>query len=967
MRYRWVVIAICFPLLLCAQTGTRFWFAVPYLTPQHDNSLAAEYSKLCFTSYDRPATITVSQPGMTDVTDWHYFAPYTITLAANSTVDVPLSTIGINRAEHKKKVPYGILIESDEDISVYFAQTNANSEIYTLKGENALGTDFIVGMQNAYPTSWSGFASIEILATEDNTVVDITTPVPSANNPTGAPVQVTLNRGEVYTVVAKSAGAADHLSGTVIHASQPVAVNSTDDSVAASGQDLVGDQLVPDRLAGTEYIAVKHTGQAENLYIYALQDNTSFTVNGATQPVLNTGQTRVLGLTDAVSYIQSGQPLVIFQLTGDGGELGGTQLPKLACTGSSAVVYKARFAAQPKVVVLVHSDYTGYFRVNGSSSALTAADFSVVPGTTDWSYCVKPLTPQASTGLLNIRNDSAVFHLGVLDSGGGGTCTYGYFSDYNTEHLTATNGKPFYIEGETLSLSLKDADRYSDIVWTFADGTEVTGPEVDLPAMLSYMGYVSVTAKSKNGCDLIQDTRQLALHILTPDERDSVICEGSEETLTRAVDKFGFNMLGLHDDTVTCSAPPQQLWKAVTELEEGQLYALTLDLSVANTNRKANLQITANGEAIGTVASVSLSATATPYTFRWTATNKGRTEITIRTTVGTVSGAVIRIAGVVLQPVFPVTETVHVLLTANPPVVPVLSALADSVAEGETTSVRVSNGQNGISYYWYKEGVPVAEDVNWIEAVEGEYTVKAVNEDGCEEWSQPLHIYTKENPEPPEPPEPVYSVVVELLTEEVTLCDGDERFDIAYMVTEGEAHVLTLGGTTIPLNGMGTEEMTYLGGPCDTVWELTFTDTVHHVSAQPLKLALHVYFSPLGIFTQKWGNTLAAYNGDYSGYHLILRDFQWWQDGQALLGENKSYLYLQEGFPAGAEYVLTAVFTGQDGKTKTMRTCPYVPIEGQQPAPRRIYTVSGMNVNNISCPGVYLVIEGENKKLVIQP
>ena len=964
MRYKWLVIAVCFPLLLCAQTGTRFWFAVPYLTPQHDNSLADENSKLCFTSYDRPTTITISQPGLTDVNDWHYFAPDTITLAANSTVDVLLSTIGINRAEHKKKVPYGILIESDEDISVYFAQTNANSEIYTLKGENALGTDFIVGMQNTLSTSHEGYASIEILATEDNTIVDITTPIPSANNPTGSPIRMTLNRGEVYTVVAQSAGAADHLSGTVIHASQPVAVNSTDDSVAATGQDLVGDQLVSNRLAGTEYIAVKNTGQVENLYIYALQDNTSFTVNGFTQPVLNTGQTRVLGLTSAVSYIQSDQPLVIFQLTGDGGELGGTQLPKLACTGSSTVVYKARFAAQPKVVVLVKSDYTGYFQVNGSPSALTAADFSVVPGATDWSYCVKPLMSQASTELLNIHNDSTVFHLGVLDWGGGGTCTYGYFSDYNLEHLTAVNNHSFYIEGEALQLRLNDADRYSDIVWTFADGTEVTGAEVDIPAQLAYMGYVSVTAKSKNGCELVQDTRQLALHILTPDERDSLICSGTRETLTRSVDKNGFNLLSLPDDTVTCTASQGQVWKAVTEVEEAQLYELSLELSVANANRRPNLQIAVNGESIGTVSSVALSTNAVVQTFRWTAVHKGRTEITIQTTAGTVNGAVLQIANVSFAPIFPVTETIHVQLTTNPPSVPVLSASADSVAAEETTSISIGNKQDGISYYWYKEGAVIADNVTQIEAGEGEYVVQAVNEDGCEEWSEPLHIYVKEDVVPPEP---VYSVEVKLLTEEVTICDGDERFDVAYTVTEGEAHILTVNGDIIPLSGIETEELTYHGGPCDTVWELTFADTIHHVSGKPLRMALHVLYSPLEVFTPKWGNTLAAYNSGYNGYGLNLTNWQWLQNGQEMLGENMSYLYLEDGFKQGVAYQLRATFNDEAGITHTMLTCPYTPVDTQQASEKRIYNIYGTPTTSMSAPGIYIVItDGERQKVIVR-
>ncbi len=948
-------------MLLCAQTDTRFWFAVPYLTPQHDNSLAAENSKLCFTSYDKPATITISQPGLTDASDWHYFAPYTVTLAANSTTDVQLAAIGINRAEYKKKVPYGILIESDEDISVYFAQTNANSEIYTLKGENALGTDFIVGMQNTYSTSWSGFASIEILATEDNTIVDITTPVPSANNPTGAPIQVTLNRGEVYTVVAQSAAAADHLSGTIIHANQPIAVNSTDDSVAASGQDLVGDQLVPNRLAGTEYIAVKHTGQAENLYIYALQNNTIFSVNGGVKTTINTRQTFVQPLSSEVNYIESNYPLVVFQLTGVGGELGGTQLPRLGCTGSSTVVYEKRFATQPEVVVLTHSDYTKYFTVNGSPAALTATDFKPVPGANDWSYCIKQLTP-ASNGLLKIHNDSTVFHLGVLDWGGGGTCTYGYFSDYNTEHLSATSGKSFYIESEPLQLSLTDADRYSDIVWTFADGSEFNGSPVNIPASLSYMGYVEVSAKSKNGCDIIQDTRRLALHILTPDDRDSVICKGEETTITKSVNKYGFNLLDTKPDTVTCSAPPAQIWKAVTDVEENQQYELALELSVANANRKPNLQIAVNGNIIGTINGISLTTNASTFRYTWTSTNKGRTEITVQTSASSVSGAVLNISKAVMSPVFPANENIHLKLTDTPLSEPILSSPTDSVYQGQTTLISASSIPAGVSCEWYKDGSLFAHDTLKVEGGEGEYTVTIMNADGCTESSKPLHIYTKKEVVPIEP---TYPLTVELLTKDITLCDTEQSFDISYSVTEGDANLLIFNGERLALSGTGTEQLAYYGGPCDTVFELVFADTVHNSFSTPLKLTLHVLYSPLEIFTPKWGNTLAAYNSVYNGYGLDLTNWQWLQNGQEMQGENMSYLYLENGFEQGAVYQLRATFSDEAGMTHTMLTCPYTPLVSQQLPAKRMYNIYGTPVNSMSAPGVYIVITDREKQKVI--
>ena len=153
-----------------AQTDTVFWFAPPDLEISHQQTPI----RFCFTTYEHPATVTLSQPANSG------FTPITINIAADSffiydvssMVDImetkPVNTI-VNRGMH---------ISSTTPVSCYYESVGNNSEIYTLKGRNALGTDFLVPMQTQLNNNYnSSTSSIELIATEDNTVVQITAPV----------------------------------------------------------------------------------------------------------------------------------------------------------------------------------------------------------------------------------------------------------------------------------------------------------------------------------------------------------------------------------------------------------------------------------------------------------------------------------------------------------------------------------------------------------------------------------------------------------------------------------------------------------------------------------------------------------------------------------------------------------------------------------------------------------------------
>ncbi len=512
---RALLCVLCFSWLYTAsaQVDTDFWFAVPYLTNAHSTSLADGKGKICITSFADTTHITISQPAITQTTDPKYFAPITYTLPPYTSHDFDVRQGSINRANQSGSGRFGIHIESDYPVSAYFAQVNENSEIYTLKGRNALGTSFLVPQQSHYGNAFSASPTIEIVATENNTTVSITTPVTTYTKSSTTNWTITLQRGETYTIRASNSSTASHLGGTIITSDKPIAVNTSDDSLASSGQDLVGEQLVPSGLAGLEYIAIKHDSPNEYLYLFTFPGRPiMYTVNGGPIQTMAAGASARIALSSRATYVMATDEFVAFQITADGGELGATVLPRLDCTGSYEVAYKKRFGSQI-LTLMVKTPYTGSFMVNGTPVNYT---FQTVPGSPAWSYAYVRNPAFDANGIIRIANADALFHASIMDYGGG-TNSYGYFSGYNYVTLQPYASSTMLIVGDTLELGIQMPDQFGNITWTCPNGTTLSGAPVFIPiTSTADAGDYVVTATSVEGCPILQDNVSVNIQVVPP-------------------------------------------------------------------------------------------------------------------------------------------------------------------------------------------------------------------------------------------------------------------------------------------------------------------------------------------------------------------------------------------------------------------------------------------------------------------
>src|SRR5690554_4852943 len=292
---------------------------------------------------------------------------------------------GVNGPEDIPILNKGLLIESTNgaDISVYYEVANPrNPERFNMKGRNALGREFLIPSQNVFINENAMAQSrekVDIVATEDGTTLTINFNQ-AIHNFVGKPndvssFTVTLNKGQTFVLRSNSQDVQDHLGGIFIESNKAIAVTISDDSIKESGRghyDLTGDQLIPINIAGTSYIAVhpshgtryqRRYGNTSNssvsnqVFIWPVGDPTVIKINGTAvkeggggDKLFAKGQFHIAQISENGIFIETNQPVIVYQASSYKYELGSAVLPALECTGSNSVsfakIYEGAFFVQ---------------------------------------------------------------------------------------------------------------------------------------------------------------------------------------------------------------------------------------------------------------------------------------------------------------------------------------------------------------------------------------------------------------------------------------------------------------------------------------------------------------------------------------------------------------------------------------------------------------------------------------------
>lgn len=538
-----------YPLLLlclwyhvaCAQTDTLFWFAAPEVSIDNANFDRPIIMRVI--TYGQAAQVTISQPAGGGM------PPQVVNIAANTLQSVDLTT-WINNIENKPPnttLNYGLKVSSTADVTIYYevasTQCQCNPEIFVLKGQNALGTDFFIPSQNymdnnpAYnPVPYSAF---DIVATQNNTTITITPNNPIVGHAAGVPFNITLNAGQTFSSTATSGLAANHLQGSRVTANKPIAITVKDDllngAMYGGCSDLGGDQIVPISIVGTDYVAMNSflNGPGDQLFITATQNGTTISQNGAAVTTINAGQTHRLPVGGPSTFVQTSQPAYVWQLSGIGCEVGLDILPPIVCTGSSSVSITRTTTENLYVNVLVRSGGQGNFTVNGSNAVITAGMFTAVPGTGNQWFAAQVLLPLASFPIgapISITNSSSLFHVGMIHGGPGSGTRFGYFSNFSKIDVNAVAFTTDVCLGDTIKLFCDTivAATYS---WTGPNGFNSALQNPVIPnAQLVNAGEYIATATIV-GCASSPDTVDITVHLPDSVAYPVTICPNTSYTL----------------------------------------------------------------------------------------------------------------------------------------------------------------------------------------------------------------------------------------------------------------------------------------------------------------------------------------------------------------------------------------------------------------------------------------------------
>ncbi len=356
-----------------AQNDTEFWFAFPSTDDQYavgGTSTVAQDISLRICASAQTATVSVTFPAAPSYNS-------TFTVQANSiyTYQIVSPNSG-SKSKFDFINPYpsetfpqnnGMHITSTTKITAYILYGFlGNANIFTLKGRHAIGKSFFLPFQTKFNpggvnfSTSKAYASFSIVATTDNTIVQVTPTKDLIGHAANIPFNIMLNKGQTFTGFSPQSNITDCSNqppgnqpvGTIIDATSPVALTIATD-LALSMQcsvDMEGDQIIPVDQLGAEYIVFSIRTGGPNPYhddylvFVATANNTKIILSNGQTKTLNKGESWMYQWTGNIYLpqpvtmsIKADKPIYCYQAATVNNELTGALIPPLQNTGLNEI------------------------------------------------------------------------------------------------------------------------------------------------------------------------------------------------------------------------------------------------------------------------------------------------------------------------------------------------------------------------------------------------------------------------------------------------------------------------------------------------------------------------------------------------------------------------------------------------------------------------------------------------------
>lgn len=251
--------------------------------------------------------------------------PFSVTANQATTVQINPALYGVYNAQADGiGVGTGIRVISQKPIVLYAHILNAARSGSTLVlPVTVLGKEYI--SLNAFQATNQGRSQITVVATEDNTTIELNLIRQSSGSPTrpaNTPYQISLNKGDVYQVQSTQdlTGSTIKSIGTSSSSCKPIAVFTGStwtafDCAGASGGDNLYQQVFPSKAWGRNYITAPFANRQADVYRIIVKDpTTQVTLNGTVlNPATLTSNTFYEFKNSTPNVISSDKPILVVQ------------------------------------------------------------------------------------------------------------------------------------------------------------------------------------------------------------------------------------------------------------------------------------------------------------------------------------------------------------------------------------------------------------------------------------------------------------------------------------------------------------------------------------------------------------------------------------------------------------------------------------------------------------------------------
>ena len=303
MKRSWMIIALVAILSSSATSlfaqasteGKEFWVALAISNApngkisQFEPFIAISAKKACQVIISNPSTGWTDQPRNLQANSWIVIN----NIPTAQWYDQSWTANSASEYVDKK----GIFVKSTEDISVFAAMRMEFSyDATNVLPQNVLQSEYILQDYPPYNSEGEAHSTFVIVATEDNTTIDITPSTPTIKGKAAnTTFSISLNKGQTYQVVSTDQ---QTFSGTRVRAKngKKIAVFSGADFTQVPGgksaRDCLYEQAMPIDYWGTEFVVTRSMEKGANrIRITAQEDGTQINIDGHFVKNINSGET----------------------------------------------------------------------------------------------------------------------------------------------------------------------------------------------------------------------------------------------------------------------------------------------------------------------------------------------------------------------------------------------------------------------------------------------------------------------------------------------------------------------------------------------------------------------------------------------------------------------------------------------------------------------------------------------------